>query len=112
MPGQKIPVSEKHSLEFLSKMEPRNISPDVVYVKRRGDSNSDASDSIIRDMTTSQSGLENSNEDVPVKIKTIQWITVIILCFVNLINYMDRYTIAGKPFIDLTLAYYLSQFNP
>jgi len=25
-----------------------------------------------------------------------QWITVAILTFVNLINYMDRYTIAGK----------------
>lgn len=24
-------------------------------------------------------------------------ITVIVLCYVNLINYMDRYTIAGKP---------------
>ena len=24
-----------------------------------------------------------------------QWIIVIILCYVNLINYMDRYTIAG-----------------
>jgi hypothetical protein len=27
-----------------------------------------------------------------------QIITVTILCFVNLINYMDRYTIAGTPF--------------
>lgn len=25
-----------------------------------------------------------------------QWVTVAILCFVNLINYMDRYTIAGQ----------------
>lgn len=102
MPGQKISVGERHSLEFLSKMEPRNISPDVIYVKR-GDSNSDASDSIIRDLSTSQSGLDNSNEDVPVKVTTIQWITVVILCFVNLINYMDRYTIAGMyvVYIDL-----------
>lgn len=27
-----------------------------------------------------------------------QKITVAVLCFVNLINYMDRYTIAGKNF--------------
>lgn len=27
------------------------------------------------------------------------WITVAVLCFVNLINYMDRFTIAGKCFI-------------
>lgn len=25
-----------------------------------------------------------------------EWITVIILCFVNLINYMDRFTLAGE----------------
>ena len=27
---------------------------------------------------------------------TKRWISVLILCFINLINYMDRYTIAGK----------------
>lgn len=92
MPGQKISVGEKHSLEFLSKMEPRNISSD--FCVKRGDSNSEASDSMNRELTASQSGLDN-NEEVPVKVTTIQWITVVILCFVNLINYMDRYTIAG-----------------
>lgn len=25
-----------------------------------------------------------------------EWFTVVVLCFVNLINYMDRFTIAGK----------------
>lgn len=25
-----------------------------------------------------------------------EWITVIVLCYVNLINYMDRFTIPGK----------------
>lgn len=32
-------------------------------------------------------------------LKTItrtEWTTVLILCFINLINYMDRYTMAGK----------------
>ena len=28
--------------------------------------------------------------------KTKRWISVCILCFINLINYMDRYTVAGK----------------
>lgn len=28
-----------------------------------------------------------------------QWFTVAVLCFINLINYMDRFTIAGKSFI-------------
>lgn len=29
-------------------------------------------------------------------ITKAQWITVSILCYVNLINYMDRYTVAGE----------------
>lgn len=28
-------------------------------------------------------------------ITRTQWFTVVVLCFVNLINYMDRFTIAG-----------------
>jgi len=33
------------------------------------------------------------------KITKTQWLTVIILCYVNLINYMDRFTLAGKYFL-------------
>ncbi|CAD7015454.1 unnamed protein product [Ceratitis capitata] len=29
-------------------------------------------------------------------ITRTQWFTVVVLCFVNLINYMDRFTIAGR----------------
>lgn len=29
-------------------------------------------------------------------ISASDWITVAVLCFVNLINYMDRFTIAGE----------------
>ncbi|EEB11201.1 conserved hypothetical protein [Pediculus humanus corporis] len=38
------------------------------------------------------------SEGEPKKINSItksQWLTVLILCYVNLINYMDRYTVAG-----------------
>lgn len=37
-----------------------------------------------------------SSPSAPVGITKMQWFTVIVLCFVNLINYMDRFTIAGK----------------
>jgi hypothetical protein len=30
------------------------------------------------------------------KITSAQWLTVFVLCYVNLINYMDRFTLAGK----------------
>ena len=29
-----------------------------------------------------------------------RWLSVFILCYINLINYMDRYTVAGKIFFD------------
>lgn len=36
---------------------------------------------------------------MPSEIRSVSlsdWLTVAILCFVNLINYMDRFTIAGE----------------
>lgn len=46
----------------------------------------------------------NSNERLmgnnePKTLSTVtrsQWFTIAILCYVNLINYMDRYTVAGE----------------
>ena len=29
-----------------------------------------------------------------------RWLSVFILCYINLINYMDRYTVAGKNIFD------------
>lgn len=50
-----------------------------------GDSESAAS-------TTSNSRQYNGNAGVLYS----EWFAMFVLCFVNLINYMDRYTIAGK----------------
>lgn len=36
-------------------------------------------------------------------ISAIDWITVAVLCFVNLINYMDRFTVAGESRISISL---------
>jgi hypothetical protein len=30
------------------------------------------------------------------KVSDLKWPTAALLCFVNLINYMDRYTVAGE----------------
>lgn len=43
-----------------------------------------------------------SSPTAPVGITKMQWFTVTVLCFVNLINYMDRFTIAGKFQISLS----------
>lgn len=54
----------------------------------------------------SQQDLVPDSEDVSDKkektlkdVKLREWIAVFILCFVNLINYMDRFTIAGESLI-------------
>lgn len=45
---------------------------------------------------------QSAGENAEVEVKTFkdvttrQWIAIFILCFVNLINYMDRFTIAGQ----------------
>ena len=46
-------------------------------------------------------GDETSNGSRSNKITKTQIATVTILCFVNLINYMDRYTIAGMAVFNL-----------
>lgn len=36
------------------------------------------------------------NEKTLKDVKFREWVAVFVLCFVNLINYMDRFTIAGE----------------
>lgn len=48
---------------------------------------------------TTQESTRRSMPLAPTGLKLVtcqEWATVIILCYVNLINYMDRYTVAGK----------------
>jgi hypothetical protein len=46
--------------------------------------------------SSQESGMNTPTMKSPNFISRTQWITVAILTYVNLINYMDRYTIAGK----------------
>ncbi|KAI9583606.1 hypothetical protein GQX74_005354 [Glossina fuscipes] len=55
---------------------------------------------------------DNRNRGTPLRLSHVsrsQWFTVIVLCFVNLINYMDRFTIAAKKFVLFTSRY--NEFN-
>jgi hypothetical protein len=38
----------------------------------------------------------SENEQTISSVTKSQWFTVAVLCFINLINYMDRFTIAGE----------------
>ena len=48
--------------------------------------------------SSQDSGINTPTRKTPNYITRTQWITVAILTYVNLINYMDRYTIAGMIF--------------
>lgn len=81
MPSEKIEKSSILVLKRFSKMEAditqNNSRAELV---RSGEENCDSGES------------ERTIKDV----KFREWIIVFILCFVNLINYMDRFTIAGE----------------
>ena len=49
-------------------------------------------------------GTSSERSNGSAKITATQWWAIAILTFVNLINYMDRYTIAGKTNTALKLA--------
>lgn len=61
--------------------------------------NSTSSHQLIDDDDSVNSRQPIQNEITERNLKTVtrtEWTTVLILCFINLINYMDRYTMAGK----------------
>ncbi|KAF7987365.1 hypothetical protein HCN44_003127 [Aphidius gifuensis] len=57
--------------------------------------NEEINNSGSSDVKQSNSSINNNNNNSNTKISKKEWITVLILCFINLINYMDRMTIAG-----------------
>lgn len=87
MPAQNL---DKHSLKILN-MEPTGITTNHSHQQLMSDSDS--------------CDVQNRNSSVSLRdVAVREWITVIILCFVNLINYMDRFTIAGK-FVVIHILY-------
>lgn len=84
MPAQKY--VDKYNLKTLS-MEPIGIPPNNSQQHLMHDCDTiDVMPNLnpIKDRPSENQGVTRG-----------QWLTVAILCFVNLINYMDRYTIAG-----------------
>lgn len=65
----------------------------------------DSGNTVFLPPGSSQDSMLNSNQSKksPNYVTRTQWITVTILTFVNLINYMDRYTIAGKFFLQFVI---------
>lgn len=55
---------------------------------------------------------KSDNERSLRDVKWSEWVSVAVLCYVNLINYMDRFTVAGKFFYikDIFRVYFESYF--
>lgn len=93
MPAHKF--VDKHSLKILN-MEPTGIPPNNSHQHLMNDD--DSVDTVVPPLTSNSTDARSGAKRTEVEsgITKRQLITVIILCFVNLINYMDRYTIAGE----------------
>lgn len=78
MPSQKLEKKSKNSIEKFK------MDPEI----RENNSQQD----LVRDTED----VSDQNEKTLRDLKFREWLAVLILCFVNLINYMDRFTIAGK----------------
>jgi hypothetical protein len=92
MPAQKL---DRHSLKILN-MEPANILSNDSHQELM--SGGDECDSLkeVPSLTSMTDGAGNRPGRRGYSISVREWLTIIILCYVNLINYMDRFTIAGK----------------
>lgn len=91
MPAQKL---DRHSLKILN-MEPTNIVSNDSH--RELMSGGDEYDSLkeVSSLTSIADGAGSRTGRRGYGISAAEWLTIIILCYVNLINYMDRFTIAG-----------------
>ena len=105
MPAQRL--VDRHSLQIL-KMENASVS---VLPPNNSNHRLVAEDYLDSGNTASRNGMIHSNSSGDMvdssdtinggtttrrKMTKTEKITVGVLCFVNLINYMDRFTIAGK----------------
>ncbi|RZF42670.1 hypothetical protein LSTR_LSTR001465 [Laodelphax striatellus] len=91
MPAQKF--VDKHSLKILN-MEPSGIPSNNSHQHLMNGDDCDSVDTIVPPLSAeSREGAKDNRTIRSVSMR--EWITIAVLCYVNLINYMDRYTIAG-----------------
>ncbi|XP_054274591.1 protein spinster-like isoform X9 [Macrosteles quadrilineatus] len=93
MPAQKF--VDKHSLKILN-MEPTGIPPNNSHQHLMNE-DGDSVDTVVPPLSSNSTDPRTGAKRTPVenRITKRQILTVVVLCFVNMINYMDRYIIAG-----------------
>lgn len=83
MPGQNIEKQSSQAFKLFNMAPTLPSNNSSQQLMENAEENSE-------DITRNSSSQDNRT------ISFKEWIIVIILCFVNLINYMDRFTLAGK----------------
>jgi hypothetical protein len=99
MPAQKL---DRHSLKILN-MDPANVVSNDSHQELM--SGGDECDSLkeVPSLTSITDGAGNRTGRRGCGMSVGEWLTIAILCYVNLINYMDRFTIAGKTIFILDM---------
>jgi len=92
MPAQKL--DDRHSLKILN-MEPANIPSNHSHQELMSGGDCDSLET-VPSLTSLADGAGRSRRKRCCGISVGEWFTIIILFYVNLINYMDRFTIAGE----------------
>lgn len=77
------------SFAFVATMDQSGITPNTSNQQLVSNSDNDSATALLQEK---QSRRRETLRDVTF----LEYMTVGILCFVNLINYMDRFTLAGK----------------
>lgn len=100
MPAQNL--VDRHTLKILN-MEPTNIPSNNSHQELI--SGGDECDSLRTDpsVTSVADIAGNRTRRCCYRTSVGEWLTIIILCYVNLINYMDRFTIAGKATVYISV---------
>jgi hypothetical protein len=88
VPNGDVPASESLPINKSDQKLVNEDSLDNAVSRSRRPSSS----SVLQQRTKSAEAAANRRT----KITSTQWLTVFVLVYVNLINYMDRFTIAGK----------------
>jgi len=83
---------------------PNNPSSQILVKYVSDSANKELEPVFISGSSSQDSEIFNPTNSGSNCVTRAQWITVAILTFVNLINYMDRYTIAGQNQYNITIS--------
>jgi hypothetical protein len=96
--GYQIVATEPSNQSQTLDMESGKKMPSTSSSQQLVANDSESMSASLDDQDSPNPTRTSSDDDIQTRtsISLTDWFTVGVLCFVNLINYMDRFTIAGK----------------